>query len=397
MKVRLYQEGLETALNIVSKFTGSKDIIDHVLLQAEGDGVTITGTNLVQVIRRKEPAIVDEPGSLLLPCSKLLSYVKELPKEIVRIEKQGGEVRVLCQRHKGSMPSINPEMFPKVRDISKEAEHFTIDATALVLAISQAGISAASNQKEPVLSCLYLEVSKGLLEITSADGLRLSHTEIPITGGGEFHASIPAKALNELSRLFSEGTLDIAMDKTTVVFTLGSTILTSLISSGAFPAYRAAVPTSSNMVLTVNRQDFIRAVKATTVLGEDYTVVIEPGEKTVAIHTKAAPGKVFGGETEMDANIEGELVRIALNSESLVDALNTLEEENTEIAVKDNKSAIKIKGVGDTKLFHLIMPVILVGPIKEIAPKPTETLEENTEELNEAIEREIAGTGKTSK
>ena len=392
MKVKAYQEDLQAALAVVDKFTGSKDIIDHVLIETVGDKLRFTGTNLIQTLKRSIPAVIEEEGRCLFPSSTLLSYIKELPKEIVTMEKDENKVVIRCARHKGNMSVINPDMLPRAQEPTQGIITCQVTAEALSLAINQTIGSAATGNEKPLMASLNLEGDGTTVGVTGVNGLVLSHTDIP--GTGIINIVVPTKAMAELSRLISgEKDIMIAYGNNVVSFSFSNTQLLTLVPIGVFPDYRQVIPKPSTKYskTSIGTQDLKRAIRATMVLAKDSTVVLASSGKFIKV--SSLRGEIGDSETEVEAIMEG-AIDIALNAEYLDDILDTIGEANTEIRVIDGKSPIVIKGVGDTKLWHIAMPVMRLtakpeAEEAEAIEEVIEEVEEDLEDLDAAIDMEV--------
>src|SRR5260370_9579584 len=69
---------LSLSQGVVEKKT-TIPILSNVLLEAEGDRIKLTATDLELGIRRSCPARVKKPGAVPIPAKKLLDYVRLLP------------------------------------------------------------------------------------------------------------------------------------------------------------------------------------------------------------------------------------------------------------------------------------------------------------------------------
>ena len=406
MKFKVYQEDLLANLTVAERFTGNKDIISHVLIEAKDDVVKLTATNLIQTIERTMPAVIEEEGICLLPGDTLLKYIRELPKEIMSLEKDGNKIRMRCAKHKGNISVINPAMFPKPTPLSDNALTIPVLTDNIVEAIGQTLISADSNNQRPIMGTLFLELAGDKAELTGANGVMLSHTSVTKDiNDQEASTVIPIRALNELVRLASGDKIDVRIGVGTVMFSFGNTKLTTLIPVGKFPDYGQIARDDSKFKITADTQDLKRAVKATMVMAKDSTVVLK-AISDIAINVSSLVGEVGDSETEVDVTKEGGEFEITMNANHLIDALGTIGQQNTEVGSNGPNTPIIVKGVGDTGLWHAIMPIAMLTTPKPSTPKPSVEVEdvevdgvvvpvavakgETPEELSSAIDEEVA-------
>src|ERR1700731_191789 len=78
-------EGLQTVQNVVSTRT-TLPILSNVLLQASGNELKLTTTDLDVGVRGSVEATVEKPGATTLPARRLFTIIRELPTSDVQIE-----------------------------------------------------------------------------------------------------------------------------------------------------------------------------------------------------------------------------------------------------------------------------------------------------------------------
>ncbi len=73
-----FSNGLQQVLNVVGS-KATMPILSNVLIEAEGDHLSLTTTNLDLGIRCRIKAAVGEVGAITLPVRKLATIIRELP------------------------------------------------------------------------------------------------------------------------------------------------------------------------------------------------------------------------------------------------------------------------------------------------------------------------------
>src|SRR5438876_8182983 len=81
-------EGLQQVQNVVSTRT-TLPILSNVLLQANGNDVHLTTTDLDVGVRGSFEAEVEKEGATTLPARRLFNIIRELPSSEIRIEVDG--------------------------------------------------------------------------------------------------------------------------------------------------------------------------------------------------------------------------------------------------------------------------------------------------------------------
>src|SRR3989337_868977 len=95
-------------------------ILSNLLLEASGDSLRITATDLELGIRSSCPATVKKGGATTAPARKLFDYVRQLPEPEIRFQvtesAAGGSMQITCGRSQVRMAGMARENFPVLPD-----------------------------------------------------------------------------------------------------------------------------------------------------------------------------------------------------------------------------------------------------------------------------------------
>src|SRR5690349_13572871 len=87
------QEGLAAVAGSVPTRT-TLPVLSNLLLETDGDGVRLSGTDLDTAVSVRVPAEVEEPGAITAPARKLQEIARELPAGPVGIATQGDGIAI---------------------------------------------------------------------------------------------------------------------------------------------------------------------------------------------------------------------------------------------------------------------------------------------------------------
>src|SRR3984893_1588397 len=91
-------EGLQQVQNVVSTRT-TLPILSNVLLQAKGNEVHLTTTDLDVGVRGSFEANVEKEGATTLPARRLFTIIRELPSSEVQVEVDGKNAASIRSGH----------------------------------------------------------------------------------------------------------------------------------------------------------------------------------------------------------------------------------------------------------------------------------------------------------
>src|SRR6476660_780439 len=122
--------GLQMAHNVVEP-RQTLPVLANVLLEAQGDTLRMTATDLEASVRVTAPAKVVKPGPITISARKLMEIVKELPAAPLAIKVQENAwVALRCAGASFRLVGLTPEEFPAVGD-GASTGWLTIDGKVL--------------------------------------------------------------------------------------------------------------------------------------------------------------------------------------------------------------------------------------------------------------------------
>jgi DNA polymerase-3 subunit beta len=228
---------LAKALNLVKGCVRDKTtipVIQCVHLEAVGNTVKLTGTNLKQEMSVTVPAAVEVPGAVCIPNKVLSGLVGSLYSgaQISLDLQDNGRIRVASGTAKFTLVTLPPQDFPSIATLEEGALSFAMPASDLDTVLSLP-LYAASKDEEgsPALYGVNLHVDKGRLAGVAADRFRLSRTSVPLPkgAGGLNRLTLPREAVSELCRILpAAGDVQVAVGSVLQVSTEAMTFTTAL-------------------------------------------------------------------------------------------------------------------------------------------------------------------------
>ena len=124
---------LSLSQGVVEKKT-TIPILSNVLLEAAGDRVTLTATDLELGIRCSCPARVKKEGSGTVPARKLLDYVRLLPDADVNMKfLENHWANITCGRSRTRIAGMSRESFPELPEIPERIAEIPVRTLAAMI------------------------------------------------------------------------------------------------------------------------------------------------------------------------------------------------------------------------------------------------------------------------
>ncbi len=215
-----------------------------------------------------------------------------------------------------------------------------------------------------MLTGAYLHTSKGELYIAATDGYRLAERQITgIKIKSEVDAIVPVSSLQEVVRIIpdDQGEVEVLIDENQVRFRVNDIELTSKLIDATFVDYRQLIPSSLDINITINKEEFTRITKVASLFAREsaggITIKTDPVKKTISIHSVASQlGENTSSATADEVVGEGS---ITLNSRYLLEALNSIDGESVEFGFngKLSPSVLSNADEANSNYQHIIMPL----------------------------------------
>ena len=356
-----FSEALQTVQRAVSSRPGIP-ALTGVLMSADGEGLTLTTTDLEVSARLRLEVQTQREGVALVPARLLADIVKSFDQAPVEFQVEDGQARIVCSNYEGTIRCLPAEDFPELQQPG--GTRVTVSAAGFSEAVSQVARAASRDEARPILTGVLLEISREGVTMVATDSYRLGMRELTATAEGEARALVPERALTEVGRAASaddKGDVELLVEQGQVGFRVGDLTLTSRLIEGEFPNYRQLLPEGYESRLTASRQQLLDAVRRVGLLARESSPVrLEFNALGVRLSSSSPD---LGGAVEVvEAEYEGQDLTVAFNPTYLSDGLTAATGDRVRLEVRDAMKPSVIRGDGEG-FVYLVMPVRLPAPV----------------------------------
>ena len=228
--------------------------------------------------------------------------------------------------------------------------------------IKETIFSVAQDDSKPVLTGELIQINdSGVMNIVSVDGYRISYKKCSlIESSGSEEAIVPAKTLNEVSKILSaddEDEVDIYFTDKHALFEINGNIVVSRLIDGDYIKYEQSFTDEYKTRIDCDRNELINCLERASLLSRETRktpVILEINENKTSITSNTDMGTAH---EELEASFTGEKLKIAFNPRYLIEALKAISDENVSLRFTTHLSPCIIKGVGDSNYKYLILPL----------------------------------------
>jgi DNA polymerase III subunit beta len=353
-----FLKGLQMVQNIVEP-RQTLPILANVLLEAEGEGVRLTATDLEVGARVSVPAKVGAKGAITVSARKLAEIVKELPAAAVALKvTENVTVSLRCGGATYRMVGLAPDDFPPVVPAAPQS-WVSIEAKVLREMLTQTSFAVSHDETRYALNGVLFAFQGKDVRMVATDGHRLALSTRSL---GQSVASatgiVPRKAVTEIMRVIGAGEeVQVAITENQFVLQMPTFVMTARLIEGQFPNYEAVIPKAHPGRLTTARSGLSAALRRVAVMAEERNKPVKLALSPASLKVSASSQELGEAEEVLDVEYAGEELVIGFNSRYLLDAMAALEKDQVVLEIKDAQSPGVIKSVEGEGYCCVIMPM----------------------------------------
>lgn len=365
MKIFIDRGPLLRVLNHVQAVVERRNtvpILSNVLLQAEGDTLNVTATDLDMQINEKTAASVSTPGRVTVSAHTLFDIVRKLPDgSQVELSMEGeGRLLVAAGRARFRLSTLDPQEFPEIVP-GDLPTRFELEGEDLSRMLARVRYAISTEETRYYLMGIYFHQVDGQLLAVSTDGHRLARTakEAPENGASFDGVILPRKFIGEVLKIVDEveGKVVIEMSPTKVRFTLGDAILTSKVIDGTFPDYNRVIPKNNDKVVTVSAAALAESIDRVSTITSERTRAVRVDLSTNKITLTVQSAENGRAVEEVETEYTGAPLEIGFNARYFLDVLNQNKDQVIDIAFAGPADPVLVKPRNGTGDLSVIMPM----------------------------------------
>lgn len=359
-------QGLGLAQGVVER-RNTMPILANVLLQAQGDSLSISATDLEVHVKRTTSVSVKTDGSATVGARKLFELIRELgPGEVTIRSLDNDFIEVTSKRSKVKLVGLAPADFPTFPQGSgKDATTIELAVEALQVAIDRTLFAVSTDDTRAHLGGVLLTPQGKGFRFVGTDGHRLALADLE-TGGSSGSVDkgiiLPRKGLSELRKLLdeAEGTASIGLLGNAIRVDQGNVELVMRLVDGEFPNYEQVVPDSTAISVGVEKAELFAALRRVSVVASDRARGVRIGLKKGQMTVSASSPDFGEASEELEIDYKGKDVEVGFNARYLTDVLGVLpEDRRVVVGLTDETSAGVISTEDDDSYRYVVMPMRL--------------------------------------
>ena len=392
MRFVTQKDPLQSAISIVQRAVptrAAQPILTNILLEADADGLKLSGTDHEISICVRVTVDTEEEGRTTLPSKDLGNFVSlqsaGLPQTVEADESD--KTTFKCGPSNMELMGMAADEYPPIQFLSPDAPastdkeanpahsdaSFQVPSKTLKTMIDTCLVAASHDETRVRLTGLQFATEEGHLRVVGTDTHRLA-TMSGCEGASlpeGLSVIIPARALDAVERLLpdDDSAIDIDLTEDQVQFSTPKAVVCARLIDGEFPAYKRVIPDQWQWRMTLARQPFADAVRCCRVAGSGEKVakvrLICHRNAELELHSSSSLGRcdqlindAKGISVEIKDDETVETIETCFDAIFLLDVLNVLacDEVTLELTVPGRPGAIRpVDEASD--YVYILMPI----------------------------------------
>lgn len=366
MKFTCQQQNLIKVLNIVSKAVSVRTtipVLKGIMLKAESDKLTMSASDLDLSIQDTTDAEVVESGSIIVMARLFSDIVRKLPGEEIQIETdEENNVFIKSMNSEFKIIGMAADEFPVINNETDESDFIEFDKSTFKEMIDKTSFAASIDEARGIITGVLLELSQEEIQMVAIDGFRMAINRRTMYNEKPYRFIIPARILNELSKIITETESDnekakLYLNSKKAVFRFDDIQAELKLLEGNFIAYKDILPKDSRITVICDRSLLMESIERASLLtktGKNNLIKMNIMQNVIEITSDSDEGNV---KEEIIVDKTGEDLIIGFNAHYVLDVLKAIDDDQIKILLNSSINPCLIEPADGNDYQYLILPV----------------------------------------
>lgn len=372
MQFNVPSRALYAFVSAVSKVINSKNamtILNNFLFCLEGDKLQVVACDMENtLVGRIDVMDAQGAGKFCLDSSRIIELLKELPDQGITFKIDDENLAVEIDYAAGSfnLMAVNGAEYPydpATAAITEEKEgEFDAPTSALLRGIESTSFAASRDELRPQMNGVYWDIHEDDITFVATDTKQLvKFVDKSVKSGMTTGFTLPSKPCAVFKNVFSrEGDVHVTIYQKCIVFENEEFNFTCSLLKGKYPDYNRVIPRESAYTVTVDRTEFISALKRVSVFsGGQGLVKFKITPDMIRMRTDDS-GVCGNADESVPCTFTGQSLLIGFSFKFLLDMFGVIRSDEGILKVTDPSRAgliVPSENDEDTELTMLLMPM----------------------------------------
>lgn len=338
-------------------------IIENFLFEVDAMGMmTITTTNQEISMQTRIQVEGSQPVCVAVPAKMTLDILGSLPIQPVTVDIKEDTITITASTGKYKISCQGGDDFPKLENTP--SGYFSLDGAMFGRGLEKVMFAASTDEDKAALNGVYF-ASDGLnLDLVATDAHRLQRYRVTANNGlPEIDVIIPLRAVSILKGLCNNNPVEMATDVSHGYFNIDGVLVIARLLDQKYPNYEAVIPTQNSKVLTVNKKEFLSALKRVKIFANKSTNQAKLSCKGKILTLECIDPDFQNKALEtLEVDYHGEDIEIGFNAENLFQSISKIDGHEVKLEMSaPNRAAVifPVEQVTGESITGLVMPIML--------------------------------------
>lgn len=377
MKFTISKTDLASAMGQVIRVIQGNSVLatlSNVYIEADGDRIHFTGTDLNTSLRIHRDGDTSVEGTVLVNASKFNEIVAKLPNDTVSCVLVDNQMEIKCGKAKLTVPTAPQKDFPVFPVIEKEASvELNAEEFRRALKLTEYAVDRLSGAR---YGGLFLKGNQDAVTVFGTDAGQLATFDIPASGAEGFESCLHPDAVELLQALVKgeDGDIHVGCNHATAQFETDRFTLNCRILDLAAPNQRRILDACGGLSVTMPREALLATLRRALLLASEAYSTKE-GDKVVvggkvicdirsdinhnpllAVSSRSQSGTFF---EEIPIETELRNIDFAFNAGLMTGFLSSRKGEKVTLSIKDAICPIKMTTSAENEGVGVVMPMTI--------------------------------------
>ncbi|MFS8636536.1 MAG: DNA polymerase III subunit beta [Gemmatimonadota bacterium] len=351
MKFTITRDNLQRGLAAVAASIPARTtlpVLSNILLEAEGDSVKMSGTDLDIAVSVQVPAEVEESGALTVPAKKFEELARELPEHPARVARKGDRLELTCGRASFRLNGLPRDEFPTFPSVDF-GESWKIRGEILHMLIRQTSYAVSTEESRPILNGVLWQLGDTEMRMVATNGHRLARMRVPSESPGAPRVDliVPPKALAQVERLFgAEDEIEVARSENYLGFRCDGTWIYTRLIEGPYPNYEQVIPRDNDKIAIADKAALTASLRRMAVVASEQTHRVRMSFGGPLLRLSVETPDLGEAQEELEISYEGDPLDIGFNASYVLEVLRYMPGDEVRMTFRAPERAATFEPAG---------------------------------------------------
>lgn len=306
-------------------------ILSNILIEAEGDELILSATDLSMSMRGNIPAKVIQKGAITLPARRFFQLVRELTHPQIELKADASDIATLTAgSSEFKLHGMGKQEFPTFPELTSGLQ-LKLNAELFKEMLSRSAFAAARDDSRHILNGVQIHIGDGRLTFVGTDGKRLAKlsTLIPDASQPNLSTVIPLRAVEEMIKIVDTESKEIQLNlgPEKIALEMRNLQFVSQVIVGQYPDVNRIIPEKQEEAIALHREELMTLLRQVALFTSDQSSSVRFTFSQGALNLVANSGEIGEGKVNMPVNYKGDLFDIAFNPSYFLDILRHSKDE----------------------------------------------------------------------